>query len=86
MSRGTTKVPVMKKDQQYTDWKKELQIWEATNTVLGVDKKIQAGVLFESLDGIPRQTVLSELTVSEITHENGVENILSTLDHFFYWK
>ena len=84
MSKKTcTKVPVMKKNQQYIDWKKELQVWEATNIVLGVDKKIQAGVLFESLEGIPRQTVLSELTVAEITDEEGVKNIISKLDEFF---
>lgn len=78
-----TKVPVMRKDQQYIDWKKELKVWEATNTVLGVDKRIQAGILFESLDGIPRQTVLSELSVLEITNEDGVLNIIKTLDEFF---
>ncbi len=78
-----TKVPVMRKSQLYGDWKKELQIWKATNSTLGVDKKIQAGVLFESLEGIPRQTVLSEMTVDQITDENGVDNIIHTLDKFY---
>ena len=64
-----TKVPTMKKNQLYSEWKKELQIWEVTNVSLGVDKKIQAAVLFQSLEGKPRQTVLSELTVAEITAE-----------------
>lgn len=82
MSKGT-KVPVMKNNQQYVDWKKELQIWKNTNTVLQVDKQIQAGILFESLEGIPRQTVLSELSVSEITDVNGFENIIRTLDEYF---
>lgn len=79
----TTKVPSMKKSQPYKDWKKELQIWEATNEVLGVDGKIQAGILFESLEGIPRQTVLSELEVSAITADDGVKNIIKTLDNYF---
>ena len=78
-----TKVPAMRENQPYLDWKKELQVWEVTNTTLEVEKRIQAGVLFESLDGIARQTVLSELTVNEITAEDGVRNIISTLDHFF---
>ena len=83
MSSKVTKAPVMKKDQQYIDWKKELQIWQCTNEVLKIDKKLLAGVLFESLEGIARQTVLSELSVSEISHENGVEKIIETLDEYF---
>ena len=65
------------------DWKKELEVWQVANTVINVEKKIQACVLFESLEGIARQTVLSELTVAEITAEEGVKNITSTLDFFF---
>ena len=48
-----TKVPVMKKNQPYGDWRKELQVWEATNIALDVQKKVQAGKLFESLEGLP---------------------------------
>lgn len=81
-SRCTT-VPAMRSNQPYGDWKKELKIWHMTNTTLEVDSKIQAGVLFESLKGKPRDTVLSELTVEEITDSNGIENIISTLDNFF---
>ena len=73
----------MKPDQPYIDWKKELSVWQATNTAIGVEKRIQAGILFESLDGPPRQTVLSELTVEEITSDVGVENIIKTLDIYF---
>lgn len=84
MSRSRcTKVPAMRENQLYGDWKKELNIWHVTNTTMEVDSKMQAGVLFESLEGIARETVLSELTVDEITHTNGVANIISTLDHFF---
>ena len=72
----------MKKGQPYKDWKKELDIWKLTNTKLGVDKAVQAGILFESLEGIPRDTVLSELTVAEITHDDGVDNIIRALDAF----
>lgn len=78
-----TKVPVMRQNQPYGDWKKELEVWEATNKILDVDSKILSGTLFESLEGISRQTVLSELTVAEITAEEGVKNITDTLDKFF---
>ena len=73
----------MKSNQQYADWKKDLRVWEATNTALGVETKIQAGILFQSLEGIAHQTVQSELTVEEIIHADGVKNILKTLDFFF---
>ena len=77
------KVPVMRQNQTYTDWRKELQVWQVTNATIGVDNKTQAGTLFLSLEGLPRQTVLSELTVAEITHEDGIDNILQTLDNFY---
>jgi hypothetical protein len=82
-NKKATKVPVMQPNQPYIDWKKELQIWKATNTALTVGNKIQAGVLFESLSGVPRRTVLSELTVEEIISDDGVEKIISTLDNYF---
>ena len=47
----------MRKHQPYVDWRKELEVWQVTNTTLEVDKKIQAGILFESLEGSPRQIV-----------------------------
>ena len=83
MSNRATKVPALKPNQLYVDWKKELRIWQGTNVSLGVEKETQAGTLFESLDGVPRQTVLSELTVEDIICEDGVANILSTLDNYF---
>ena len=58
-------------------------MWNATNSVLGVEEKIQAGLLFESLRGYQRQIVLSELNVAEIIADDGVKNIVDTLDKFF---
>ena len=72
----------MKTNQLFVDWKKELQIWKSFSTALNVNKKIQAGMLFESLSGLPQQIVLSELNVDEITADDGVENIVSTLDDY----
>lgn len=83
MSKTATKVPVMSPNQPYSDWKKKLQIWQVTNTNMKVDKKIQAGILFESLEGTASETVLSEMSVAQITAEDGVENIINTLDRFF---
>ena len=78
-----TKVPVMKPNQLYEDWRKELQIWKATNTALGIKSIVQAGCLFQALEGLPRQTVLSELTVEQISCNDGVQNIIETLDIFY---
>ena len=82
MSRPT-KVPVMKQDQPFEDWRKELHIWELTNTSLKVEPNIQAGILFESLEGKQRQTVLSELSVKDIASDDGVQNIVKTLSFFY---
>ena len=78
-----TKVPSMREDLLYCDWKKEIEVWKFTNDNLGCSKEVQAGTLFESLTGQARSTVLSSLKVSEITSANGVVNILKTLDEFF---
>ena len=79
-----TEVPVMKDSQQYLDWKKKLQIWEAANDCLQVDKKVQASALFESLTGYHEETVLSELSFADIMIGNdGVKNIIEKLDEFF---
>ena len=83
MSKKATKAPALKPNQPYLDWKKELTIWEMTNTALNVEKRVQAGILFESLEGAPRRTVLSELKVEEISSEDGVNNIIKTLDRYF---
>ena len=82
-SLKATKVPVFRKDMLYSDWRKELSIWEATNNIRGVDPQVQAGLLFESLEGKARQTVLSELTVAQITGTTGVKAITDRLDSFF---
>lgn len=77
------KVPAMRKLQPYKDWKKELEVWKANNEILEVDKKLQAGFLFQSLEGLTREAVLSELTTTELTAEDGVEKIIKTLDTFY---
>lgn len=77
----------MKSDKLYADWKKELCIWQATNAALGVEGKVQAGMLFGSLstakDDVPYKTVLNELTVEEISSEDGVKNIIRILDQYY---
>ena len=68
----------MRDDLTYSDWKKELAIWEKTNIKRNVDKSVLAGELFESLKGKPQSTVLSELTLDEISNDAGVKNIINT--------
>ena len=82
-SLKATKVPVFRKGMLYSDWRKEINIWQATNDLRKVKKEIQAGTLFESLEGKPRETVLSELTVAEIICENGLKNMFAKLDVYF---
>lgn len=79
-----TKVPSMRDDLQYSDWKKELLIWEQTNIIRGVNKSVLAGELFESLHGTARSTVLSELDLGKIICDDGVKNISEKLDEFFF--
>ena len=73
----------MRDDLAYSDWKKEMEIWELTNSILGCTKPVLAGTLFESLTGQARNTVLSELDVSKIASDDGVDHIKKTLDEFF---
>ena len=79
----STKVPAMRENQPYADWKKELRIWQVTNTTLEVDKAVQAGMLYSSLNGTVRDTVLSEVGVEGITAQDGVDSIIATLDRFY---
>ena len=72
MAVKPTKVPCMNENVAYSDWKKEIEIWEMTNTPLGVDKKVLVGSLFESLTGKARSTVLSSLQVKDITCDTGM--------------
>jgi len=74
----------MRDDLQYSDWKKELLIWEQTNIIRGVNKSVLAGELFESLHGTARSTVLSELDLGKIICDDGVNNISGKLDEFFF--
>lgn len=78
-----TEVPVMEKDQPFEDWRKEIRIWEKTNTILNVDPIVQAGCLYKALKGLPKTTVTSELTEDEIMSEEGVKKIIDTLSFFY---
>ena len=83
MSKPATKVPMMNHNQPFVDWRKEIKIWKALNIGLGVEPKIQSCMLYESLNGMPQKLVLSELTVEDIIAEDGVSNIVSTLERFY---
>ena len=83
MAVKPTKVPSMHQNLAYSDWKKEVKIWQMTNTPLGVNKAVLAGTLFESLTGQARSTVLSSVELDNIVSDVGVDNILNALDNFF---
>ena len=83
MAVKPTKAPSMGDDTPYSDWKKQVEIWQKTNEPLGVAKTVLAGTLFETLSGQARDTVLSGLQIDEICCDTGVANILKTLDEFY---
>ena len=67
--------PVFKEDMSYEAWKKELAIGI---TFTDLDKKKQGPVIFFSLNGKPRASVL-ELDVGVISGDKGVEAILELI-------
>lgn len=83
MAVKPTKAPSMSADTAYSDWKKQVQIWQLTNTPFGCSKTVLSGSLFEALTGQARDTVLSSLKIEEIVCDDGIDNMINTLDEFF---
>lgn len=83
MAVKPTKAPSMSVNTAYSDWKKQVTIWELTNATLGCNKTVLSGSLFEALTGQARDTVLSSLKIEQIVCEAGVKNILEQLDEFY---
>ena len=75
MAVKPTKAPSMSENTAYCDWKKEVMIWQLTNTPLGCSKTVMAGTLFESLHGQARETILSSLKIEQICAEDGIDNM-----------
>ena len=72
-------LPSLNKDITYSNWKKELRIWEAF-TNLKDEKKGLA--IFLTLNGQAREAAL-EITVEELTAETGVNKLLEVLDELY---
>ena len=79
-SKGDYKAsPTLSKDITYSNWKRELSIWQAFTSL---EKKKQAPAIFLKLSGQARETVLN-LDISKIAHDDGVKNLLDCLDELF---
>ena len=71
--------PTLSKDITYSNWKRELSIWQAFTSL---EKKKQAPAIFLTLSGQAREAVLG-LDISKLAHDDGVKNLLDCLDEFF---
>ena len=71
--------PSLNKDITYSNWKKELRIWEAF-TNLKDEKKGPA--IFLALNGQAREAAL-EIPVEELTAETGINKLLEVLDELY---
>ena len=80
-TNNSFKAPPRKtEDLSYTNWKKEVKIW-SFQTKVETDKK--GSVLFLSLEGKPRETVLAEVDIDKINSAEGMNEIFKCLDKFF---
>ena len=77
-SNNNFKAPPRKTDDlSYVNWKKEVKIWTHQTKV---DEDKRGSVLYLSLEGKPRHTVLAELDPDVINSANGVKEIFKCLD------
>ena len=72
--------PEMRDGLLYADWKKELNIWKA---VTDLEAKKQGGALFLTLSGKARETVLAEVSLADMSADDGVTAITNALDNLF---
>ena len=80
-SNNNYKAPPRKTDEiTYVNWKKEVALW-SFNTKC--EKVKQGTALYLSLEGKPRETVLAEVPLDEITCDDGIKNIFKCLDKYY---
>ena len=72
--------PHFNNDISYTDWKKEIEIWQIATSI---KEEKQGAAIFLSLTGKSREAVL-ELTTDEIKGNDGVKKVIQKLDEL--WK
>ena len=71
--------PAFNKDIEYTNWKKDLQIWESSNSI---DKVKRAPAVYQFLTGEAKQ-VIRNLNIDKLTCDDGIRNITETLDKMY---
>ena len=79
-TRSYKNPPEMRDDLLYSDWKKELSIWEDFTELA---KNKQGPAVYLTLKGKARETVLAEVDIKKIKTDNGVKVITDILDTLF---
>ena len=75
--------PVFSDDISYNDWKINVELWSRSIRDEQLNKKQKAIVLYQSLKGTLQKTILSEITIDDIDHNDGIKNILTAMDSFY---
>ena len=79
-SRSYKNPPEMRDDLLYTDWKRELSIWE---DFTDLEKSKQGPAVFLTLKGKARETVLADIDVAKLKTDSGVKCITDVLDKLY---
>lgn len=72
--------PPMQDDLSYADWKKEIAIWR---TFTEMDAKRQGAAIFLTLTGKARETVRSDVDEKQLSADDGVDKLITSLDAIF---
>ena len=72
--------PVMSDKMTYDEWKTEIELW---STITDAPKSKQGGLLFFTLQGDARDTIRSKLEMKQISADDGLQNIIKTLDELY---
>ena len=75
--------PQFSEEISYPDWKIDVELWARGILDSQMNKKQKAIYLYQSLNVTVRQTVLSEVTIDEIDHDDGIKNIFTAMDCFY---
>lgn len=79
MSKNYKNPPALDEKKSYEQWKTEIQLWEI---VTDLEKSKRGPAIALSMCGKPREMAL-EITIEELSGEDGVKKLLIKLDSFF---
>ena len=80
-SNNSYKAPPRKTDDiTYVNWKKEVAIWSFQTSIEPVK---QGSALYLSLEGKPRETVLAEVSLTDLSSADGIKKIFECLDRYY---